>query len=260
MDNTDMRVEKSGLPVVGVATCRREIKGLDYDCTQHKYLIALYRSANVLPLQIPLLGEDLDTAVLFDAIDGILLTGSHSNIHPANYTETGQQPGFMLDVERDRTFIPLIKPAIDRGLPLLALCRGFQELNVAFGGTINTDLRSMKSSVEHGEDGNLPVDKRYEARHMVNLVPGEQLNRLLRADKIEVNSLHDQGIDRLGTGLVVEGYAEDGLIEAVSVNNSKGFALGVQWHPEWRSTENHVSTAIFSEFGKACYAHAQRGT
>ena len=248
---------KPGMPVVGVATCRREIKGLDYDCTQHKYLIALYHSANVLPLQIPLLGDELNFEVLFDAIDGILMTGSHSNIHPANYTNTSQQPAFMLDVERDKTFIPLIKPAIDRGIPLLALCRGFQELNVAYGGSINTDLSSMDSSIEHGEDVSLPIEKRYEAKHMVNLVPGSRLNRLLQVDTIEVNSLHDQGIDKLGDNLAVEGYADDGLIEAISVKHSKTFAIGVQWHPEWRSTENPVSTAIFSEFGQACHAHAQ---
>jgi putative glutamine amidotransferase len=245
------------MPVVGVATCRRKIKDLDYDCTQHKYLIALYRSANVLPLQIPLLGDELDTEVLFDAIDGILLTGSHSNIHPANYTITSQQPGFMLDIERDKTFIPLIKPAINRGIPLLALCRGFQELNVAFGGSIHTDLSTMDSSIEHGEDTSLPIEKRYEAKHTVNLVSGNRLNRLLQVDTIKVNSLHDQGIDKLGDNLVVEGYAADGLIEAISVEHSKSFAIGVQWHPEWHSTENPVSTAIFSEFGKACHARAQ---
>jgi len=253
-----MPERKSVMPVVGVATCRREIKELDYDCTQHKYLVALYRSANVLPLQIPLLGEDLDAETLFEAIDGLLLTGSHSNIHPSNYTKAWRQPEFMLDIERDKTFIPLIKPAIDRGIPLLALCRGFQELNVAFGGSIHTDLSNMDSSIEHGEDANLPLEQRYEAKHTVNLVTGNQLHRLLQVDRIVVNSLHDQGIDKLGNDLIAEGYAEDGLIESVSVKHSKAFAIGVQWHPEWRSTENPVSTAIFSEFGKACYARALR--
>lgn len=255
--NTRTSRSKPSIPVVGVATCRRTIKDLDYDCTQHKYLSALYRSAGVLPLQIPLLTDDLDIDVLFDVIDGILLTGSHSNIHPSNYMDSSQQPEFMLDVERDKTFIPIIKPAIDRGIPLLALCRGFQELNVAFGGTIQSDLGSMDSSIEHGEDASQPIERRYAPKHAVNLVPGGLLNRLLQADTIQVNSLHYQGIDKLGADLVVEGYAVDGVIEAISVKDSAGFAIGVQWHPEWQSTENPVSTALFSEFGKACRARVQ---
>jgi len=255
--NTRTTSIKSATPIVGVATCRRTIKDLDYDCTQHKYLAALYHSAKVLPLQIPLLGDDLDIDSLFDVVDGILLTGSHSNIHPSSYMESQQQPDFMLDVERDRTFIPLIKPAIDRGIPLLALCRGFQELNVAYGGTIQSDLSKMDSSIEHGEDASEPLEQRYESRHTVNLVPGGRLTSLLQVDTIQVNSLHYQGIDRLGDGLVVEGYAPDGVIEAISVKDSRGFAIGVQWHPEWRSTENPVSIALFSEFGSACQAHAQ---
>jgi len=255
--NNPSQKDKRILPVVGVVTCRREIKGLEYDCTQHKYLAALYHSAKVLPLQIPLLGNDLDIDVLFDTIDGILLTGSHSNIHPCNYREKWQQPEFMLDVERDKTVLPLIKPVVKRGIPLLALCRGFQELNVAYGGTLRTDSGSMNSFIEHGEDNNLPIELRYANKHKIKLLPGGLLYKFLQSETIEVNSLHDQAIDKLGENLVVEGYAEDGLIEAVSVNSSKGFTLGVQWHPEWRSTENPVSTAIFSEFGEACHSYAR---
>ncbi len=247
------------MPVVGVPTCRHEIGGLNYDCTQHKYLAALYHSAKVLPLQIPLFGKNIEIDAILEKVDGIMLTGSPSNIHPRNYEETEQQPEFILDVERDATILPLIKPTIERGIPLFAICRGFQELNVAFGGSLHPRLNLVGSFIEHREDKSLPIEQRYHEGHNVKLVSGGQLNKLLDVDSIEVNSLHNQGINKLGDNLITEGHAEDGLIEAVSVDGSKSFAIGVQWHPEWQSTENPVSTVIFSEFGKACYKRAGYG-
>ncbi len=251
--------DKSSMPVVGVPTCRHEIGGLDYDCTQHKYLVALYHSAKVLPLQIPLFGENIEIDAILEKVDGIMLTGSPSNIHPRNYEEAEQDPEFILDVERDATILPLIKPTVERGIPLFAICRGFQELNVAFGGSLHPYLNLVGSFIEHREDKSLPIEQRYNKGHNVKLVSGGQLNKLLDVDSIEVNSLHNQGINKLGDNLIAEGHAEDGLIEAVSVDGSKSFAIGVQWHPEWQSTENPVSTVIFSEFGKACYKRAGYG-
>jgi putative glutamine amidotransferase len=233
---------------------------LNYDCTQHKYLAALHRSAKVLPLQIPLFGKNIEIDAILENVDGIMLTGSHSNIHPRNYGETEQEPEFKLDVERDATILQIIKPTIEQGIPLFSICRGFQELNVAFGGTLHTRLDHYGSFNEHSEDTSLPLDQRYNAAHKVKLVPGGQLNKLLEVETIEVNSLHDQGINTLGENLIVEGKTEDGLIEAVSVDGCKNFAIGVQWHPEWHSTEDSVSTIIFSEFGKACYTYAGHDT
>lgn len=245
------------MPVVGVPTCRHEINGLNYDCTQHKYLAALYMSAKVLPLQIPLFGKNIEIDAILENVDGILLTGSHSNIHPRFYQEMAEKPEFRLDVERDITILPLIKPTIEQGIPLFAICRGFQELNVAYGGSLHTDLKSTGSYIKHSEDKDLPLAERYNEVHKVELVSGGKLQKILKVDAIEVNSLHDQGIDSLGENLVAEGYAEDGVIEAVSVLGSKNYALGVQWHPEWRSTENAVSTMLFSEFGRACYSYVE---
>ena len=137
-------------------TDRHEIGGLNYDCTQHKYLAALHRSAKVLPLQIPLFGKNIEIDAILENVDGIMLTGSHSNIHPRNYGETEQEPEFKLDVERDATILQIIKPTIEQGIPLFAICRGFQELNVAFGGTLHTSLDLVDSFNEHSEDTSLP--------------------------------------------------------------------------------------------------------
>ncbi|MFT5349475.1 MAG: putative glutamine amidotransferase [Planctomycetota bacterium] len=243
---------KTRLPVVGVPTCRHQIGELDYDCTQHKYLKALYTSAKVLPLQIPLFAERIEVDAILDNIDGLMLTGSHSNVHPRHYEATTEKPDFMLDTERDATVLRLIRPAVERGIPLLAICRGFQELNVAYGGTLHSRLDLVGSFNEHREDKSLALELRYNNAHSVNLVSGGQLNKMLDLEFIEVNSLHGQGINKLGEDLFVEGRAEDGLVEAVSVKGSDSFAIGVQWHPEWKSTENAVSSVLFSEFGKAC--------
>ena len=244
------------LPVVGVPTCRHKIGDLEYDCTQHKYIAALYKSANVLPLQIPLFGDRVEIDIILESVDGILLTGSHSNIHPRYYENTDQEPDFKIDVERDDTVLRLIKPAVEQGIPLLAICRGFQELNVAYGGTLYTRLDLEGSFNEHREDKNLELVQRYDVVHSVNLVPGGRLHKMLNTESINVNSLHGQGLKNLADNLTVEGRAEDGLIEAVSVDSSSNFAIGVQWHPEWKSTENPVSTILFSEFGKACHKEA----
>lgn len=244
------------MPVVGVPTCRHKIGDLEYDCTQHKYIAALYKSANVLPLQIPLFGDRVEIDIILESVDGILLTGSHSNIHPRYYENTDQEPDFKIDVERDDTVLRLIKPAVEQGIPLLAICRGFQELNVAYGGTLYTRLDFEGSFNEHREDKNLEIVQRYDAVHSVNLVPGGRLHKMLNTESINVNSLHGQGLKNLADNLTVEGRAEDGLIEAVSVDGSTNFAIGVQWHPEWKSTENPVSTILFSEFGKACHKEA----
>ena len=171
-----------------------------------------------------------------------------------------QDPEFKLDIERDESILPLIKPAIEQGVPFFAICRGFQELNVAFGGSLHARLDLVGNYSGHAEDTNLPLELRYDEAHKVDLVAGGILNKMLEVDSINVNSLHTQGIDQLGENLIPEAYAEDGLVEAVAVEGSKNFAIGVQWHPEWHSTENPVSTRIFSEFGKACYAFADRNS
>lgn len=244
-------------PLVGVPTCRQIVDGLDYDCTQHKYIRALHLSADVLPLQIPLLGNELELESILARLDGIMLTGSHSNIHPQHYAPADAKADFKLDQFRDETILPLIKPVIEQGIPFFAICRGFQELNVAYGGELNPHLYQEDIYIEHRENKELDLAERYELAHTVELVPGGKLHSLFKQDSIEVNSLHEQGIRSIGKGLRAEGHSEDGLIEAVSVDDSSNFAIGVQWHPEWKSTENQVSTRLFSAFGEACAAYAK---
>jgi len=243
------------IPVVAVPGCHQLIGDLEYDCTQHKYIAALYESANVLPIQIPLIEDRFEVHEILENIDGLLLTGSHSNIHPRRYDKAAQDPDYKLDEARDKTVLRLIEPAIELGIPLFAICRGFQELNVAFGGTLHSKLHEQGSYLEHRENKSLQLQQRYEAAHSVELVEGGQLSTMLKSTSIEVNSLHEQGVKELGSKLIVEARADDGLVEAVCVDGSLNFALGVQWHPEWKSTENPVSTILFSEFGKACYEY-----
>ena len=228
---------------------------MDYDCTQHKYIAALYDSAKVLALQIPLIGDRVEINAVLENVDGIMLPGSHSNIHPRHYENTNSEPDFKLDEERDKTVLRLIKPAIEQGIPLFAICRGFQELNVAYGGSLHSKLHLDGSFSEHREDKNQDPEQRYDVKHSVNLIKGGQLSKMIKSDSIDVNSLHEQGIRELGSGLIIEAHAEDGLVEAVSVEGSTNFAIGVQWHPEWKSTENPISTILFSEFGKACHEY-----
>ena len=246
-------------PIVALPTCRQVIDGLDYDCTQHKYIRALHASADVIPLPLPLLGSELDLETILTRVDGVVLTGSHSNVHPRHYSSPAIEADFKLDENRDATILPLIKPVIERGIPFLAICRGFQELNVAYGGVLDPHLYQSGNYIEHRENKELDLARRYDSAHTVKLLEGGVLQGILKRDVIEVNTLHEQGIKELGNGLVAEGHAQDGLIEAISVQDSTNFALGVQWHPEWKSTENEVSTLLFSEFGQACRAYsAQR--
>lgn len=203
-------------------------------------------------MQIPLLGDQFSVESILQRLDGLLLTGSHSNIHPEHYEDKFDSPDFKLDQARDDTVLRLIKPAVTQGLPVFAICRGFQELNVAYGGELHSKLHEQGSFIEHREKKNCKLDERYETVHTVNLLKGGKLNVMLEADSIEVNSLHEQGIRQTGEGLIIEGLAEDGLVEAVSVKDSRSFAIGVQWHPEWKSTQNRVSSVLFSEFGQAC--------
>ena len=143
-------------------------------------------------------------------------------------------------------------------MPLLAVCRGYQELNVAYGGTLHQHLQEVPGRFDHREDKDKPLDVQYAPVHDMHLTPGGALEKLARTRTIKVNSLHSQGVDRVGDGLEVEATAPDGTVEGLRVRDAKAFALGVQWHPEWRFWENDFSTALFAEFGRALRAHVER--
>lgn len=249
-----MRARK---PVIGVPADRRLLGSHWFHCVGEKYLAAIVEAADAVPLVVPAFGEKLELEVLLERCDGVLLTGSPSNVEPHHYDGPASAPGTWHDPERDATTLPLIPRTVAAGLPLLAICRGFQELNVAYGGTLHQRVHEVPGFSMHKEDESQPLADQYAPAHDVHLLQGGAFRRIAGRDVIRVNSLHSQGIDRLGEGLVAEGRAPDGLIEAVSVRDAPGFALGAQWHPEWQVMSNEFSKALFAAFGEAARAHAR---
>jgi putative glutamine amidotransferase len=250
----NMRARK---PIIGVPADRRLLGSHWYHCVGEKYLRAIAEVADAVPLIVPAFGECLDLEVLLERCDGVLLTGSVSNVEPHHYDGPPSEPGTRHDPERDATVLPLIPRAVQAGLPLLAICRGFQELNVAYGGTLHQKLHEFAGSEVHKEDPDDPVEVQYGPAHEVQLTAGGELARLAGSERLRVNSLHSQGIDRLGAGLDVEARAPDGVIEAVRVTAARSFAFGVQWHPEWQVLHNDFSRALFAAFGAAARTHAR---
>jgi putative glutamine amidotransferase len=215
-----------------------------------KYLDAV-RLAGALPLVVPsATPEELDA--LLDLADGVLLTGSPSNVHPSHFGEAVHDTTLPLDPVRDAWTLPLIPKVIARGMPLMAICRGFQETNVALGGSLHQAVQEVPGMRDHRDRDEDPVEVQYGLAHPVRVQPGGLLARLLGTGEVQVNSLHGQGIHRLANGLRVEALAPDGLVEAFSVAEGPGFALGVQWHPEWQAADNPVSMAMLRAFGAAC--------
>ena len=239
-------------PVVLVPACNRMMGDHPFHMAGKKYLDAV-RLAGCLPLIVPsALPDEIDE--LLDLADGVLLTGSKSNVHASHYGETTHDEALPQDRVRDDWVLPLIPKAIARGLPLLGICRGFQETNVALGGSLHQAVQEQPGLSDHRAGPGTP-DEQYEAAHAVAVQPGGLLAGLLETPRIQVNSLHGQGIKRLAQGLKVEALADDGLVEAFSVEGAHGFALCVQWHPEWKAESNPVSQRILAAFGAACRAY-----
>lgn len=247
-------------PVIGVPCCNRAIGAHPFHVAGVKYVEAAAVGAGGLPWLIPALGGGLDVDALLDRLDGLLLTGSPSNVHPIRYHDAPDNVDCApYDEARDATTLPLIAGALARGMPILAICRGFQELNVALGGTLHPRVHDVAGFMDHREPKDQPPDVQYAPRHPVRLVAGGRLAALAGGSvEIMVNSLHGQGIDRLAPGLIVEATAPDGLIEAVAVEGHP-FAAGAQWHPEWRFQENPFSAALFAAFGAAAADYAANG-
>lgn len=223
-----------------------------------KYITAVQDGAGGMPFIIPALGKRLDLSRILANIDGLLLTGSPSNVEPHHYNGEPSKPGTLHDAERDATTFPLIEMALAEGVPILAICRGFQELNVVRGGSLHQEVHNVPGYQNHKENPDDPLDVQYGPSHEVTLVEGGLLRALAGSERMPVNSLHAQGIKRLGDGLAIEAVADDGLIEGFRVDDVKGFALAVQWHPEWQVTENKFFKSIFKAFGDACSERADR--
>jgi putative glutamine amidotransferase len=248
---------KSRRPVIGISADRRMIGNHPFHQAGEKYLTAVTEAAGGIPVLLPALGDSIDPAQILERLDGIVLPGSPSNVEPHRYAGSPSVPGTLHDPDRDATTLRLIPQAIEMGVPLLGICRGFQEMNVAFGGTLLQRVHEVPGHMDHRDDESAELDIQYGPAHDVRLEPGGLFNKLAGADQIRVNSLHWQGIERLGRDLVVEARAPDGLIEGFQVRNSPRFAVAVQWHPEWRAMSNPFSRALFAAFGDASRERAQ---
>jgi putative glutamine amidotransferase len=240
-------------PLVLVPACQRQLGHHPFHVAGRKY-IDFVRLAGAQPLIVPATpAAQVDG--LLDIAHGVLLTGSRSNVHPSHFGEAVHDPALPLDPERDAWTLPVIRRAIERGLPLFAICRGFQEMNVALGGSLHQAVHGVPGYADHRDDDTLPVDEQYGPAHEISLEPGGLLARVLGPGPVRVNSLHGQGVNRLAAGLRVEARAPDGLVEAFAPAHAPGFALGVQWHPEWRAADNPVSTKLAQAFGAALQAY-----
>ncbi|HZT03902.1 MAG TPA: gamma-glutamyl-gamma-aminobutyrate hydrolase family protein [Steroidobacteraceae bacterium] len=242
----------SSRPLIGLPADRRMLGLHPFHAVGEKYARAVLDAADGLPLLIPSLAEELRLDEVLERLDGLLFTGSLSNVEPHHYEGPPSHPGTLHDPARDATTLPLIRKAVRAGVPVLGICRGFQEINVAFGGSLHQRVHEIPGYMDHRDDESQPLEVQYGPAHDVVLEPGGLLRALAGVERARVNSSHWQGIERLGQGLAVEARAPDGLIEAFRVEDTARFALAVQWHPEWKPLDNPLSRALFAAFGAAC--------
>lgn len=247
-------------PLIGISCCVKAfgVFGTPNHAASESYVRVVLGPVGGIPVLLPAAGEALVPEIL-PRLDGLLLTGSRSNVCPDHYEGPPHAEGTPEDHARDATTLPLIRAAVAAGLPLLAICRGFQELNVAFGGSLDQRIQDLPARIDHST----PSDQRYgrvrvAKAHGVRLLPSSAIAQWAGRPLITVNSLHNQGIARLAPSLVAEGWAPDGTIEAVRVREAPGFALGVQWHPEYDWEADSVSRTLFEHFGAACHQWARR--
>ncbi|MBU2089675.1 MAG: gamma-glutamyl-gamma-aminobutyrate hydrolase family protein [Alphaproteobacteria bacterium] len=244
------------VPLIGVTACRKQPGDHPLHSVSEKYITCVSDAAGGLPVLIPALAGRLDLPTLVERLDGLMLTGSPSNVEPHHYGRPDLDAGDDCDAGRDSTTLPLIRAAIAAGVPVFGICRGIQELNVALGGSLHQKIQEIPGKFDHRMRRDVDFDAKYRPAHPIAITPGGVLHGLLGVESALVNSLHAQGIDRLAPGLTVEAVAPDGIVESVSVTEAKAFALAVQWHPEWPNLEEPVSKALFAGFGAACRARA----
>lgn len=244
-----------GPPLILVPADVRPGDGYDWHAAPETYLTALVHGLGAMPLILPALAAEPDYDALLGRVDGVLLTGSRSNVHPSHYGAPATPKAEPHDPRRDAVTLPLIAAALRRGVPLFAICRGMQELNVALGGSLFAEVGEAPGRSDHRAPVSNDADVRFAISHEVAIVPGGLLAGIMGTDTIRVNSLHRQAIDRLAEGLAVEATAPDGTVEAVRVRDAAGFALGVQWHPEYWVETDPPSQKLFAAFGEAVRRH-----
>jgi putative glutamine amidotransferase len=245
-------------PVIAVSACRKGEGIGAYQRVGAKYIDALRDTVDALPIIMPAIGTGAHVDITIDMIDGLMLTGSPSNIEPHHYEGGAVIEGDENDPARDSTTLSLLPRAIEAGVPVFGLCRGIQEINVALGGSLHQKVHECDGRFDHRSDKTLDHESRYAPTHKVVLEPDGLLHRLMGCEEIAVNSLHGQAIDRLAEPLRIEARAPDGTIEAVSLRQPDRFCLGVQWHPEWRPRQYWPYQKLFEAFGEACRMRAQQ--
>ncbi len=243
------------MPLIAVTSDIKFIDIYDWHAAPRTYVDAVTKHARATPIIVPSLESDSDIDRILQSVDGVLLTGARSNVHPPNYGEQPSKAHEPYDHSRDATTLPLARKAIQLGIPLLAICRGIQELNVALGGTLSTEIQEEEGRMDHRGEDDVHVDIRFEITHDIHIEEGSCLAEILGTGPVPVNSLHRQAIEIPATNLAVEASAPDGTIEAVSVIGAKSFALGLQWHPEYWADTDAPSSKIFKAFGDAARKH-----
>lgn len=245
-------------PVVGViGNAHRVENRFATQMVGERNLRAVAEVAGALPLMFAGSPEITDIGALLDTVDGILLTGARANVHPARFQAEPCIKHEPYDIHRDEVALTLSQVCVARGIPLFGICRGLQEMNVAFGGSLHPEIRELPGRMNHRmprlENGEIHPDPTvvFADRHEVALTAGGEFARILGCESIRVNSLHGQGILEPGERVVIEGIAEDGTIEAIRIADAPGFALGVQWHAEYDPQRNPINRALFQAFGEA---------
>ncbi len=245
-------------PLIGISCCTKQFGafGMPNHAASNTYVHAVDRAVGGVPVLLPANGEAVDVETLLGHLDGLILTGSRSNVQPYLYGGPPHAEGTPEDQMRDSVTLPLIRAAVAAGVPVLAICRGLQEFNVALGGSLHQRLQDLPGRMDHSTPMQPNGRVRTGKAHAVRLAPGGWLYGLAGTPEMAVNSLHNQGIDRLAPGLIAEATAPDGTIEAVRAPSAPGFAVGVQWHPEYDWEQDALSRRIFESFGAAVAAHA----
>jgi len=255
---SDSMVPHAARPLVAVVTDLKTLPPHRFYSAGEKYCQALVQAADVIPMLIPPMTDRVAIQEWLHRVDGVFLPGAYSNVHPRHFQQSDELPDTEHDEPRDALTLALIQQAIAQGKPLFGVCRGMQEMNVALGGSLHQNLHLVGRYQEHREDKTQPLAVQYGPAHPVQLAAEGLLTQLTGVRELMVNSVHTQGVDRLAPGLVVEATANDGLVEAFRVVDAQNFAIGVQWHPEWKVLEHPGNLALFKAFGRACRKATQQ--
>lgn len=250
---------RASRPVIGViANAIRINDRFPASAAGEMNLCAVRHAAGCLPMIMPALPEAVDVAELLEACDGFVFTGGRANVHPSHYGEEETEAHGPFDPQRDGVSLPLIRAAVEAGAPVLGICRGFQEIAVAFGSTLHPEIRDLPGRMNHRMPPDATPEEIFALRHRVHFQEGGVFHRLLGATDVMTNTLHGQGVMEPGPRVVIEGRADDGTPEALTLRDAPGLVLGVQWHVEWKAWENPVGHAIYNAFGEAARARARR--